>query len=112
MVEITEDTKKRISAPRHHIDAGFINRKKCLSVFGRRYAELYEQYKHQGDDHMSVLTNDHLLIQLALDWCSVNNIPSLGEVLSNPKENQLFCSTENIIGCGNVVYDAKEKNFN
>lgn len=104
MLEANEGSKKRISSPRHHIDAGFINRRKCLSVFGRKYAELYEKYKHIGDDHMSVLMNDHLLIQLALDSCSVNNVPSLGELLFDPGEHQLFCSTEEVIGCGDVVY--------
>ena len=100
-----QESLKRTSSPRHHIDAGFINRRKCVSVFGRKYAELYEKNKHQGDDHMAVLMNDHLLIHLALEWCSVNNIPSLGELISNPKERQLFCSTEDVKGCGKIAYD-------
>lgn len=100
-----QESEKRTSSPKHHIDAGFINRRKCLSVFGRKYAELYEAKKHQGNDNMSVLLNDHLLIQLALEWCAANDIPSLGEVLFESKVNQLFCSTEDVQGCGSVVYD-------
>ncbi len=107
MTDNKSDKDKRASSPRHHIDAGFINRRKCLSIFGRKYADLYNKNKYQGDDHMSVLMNDHLLISLALDWCSVNSIPSLGEVLSNPKEHQLFCSTENVKGCGYIERDVK-----
>ena len=107
MTEQVEGTEKRISSPRHHIDAGFINRRKCLSVFGRKYAELYNKHKYQGDDHMSVLMNDHLLISLALDWCSVNDIPSLGELISCPKAQQLFCSTEVVKGCGYIERDVK-----
>ena len=103
MTEIGTDSDKRASSPRHHIDAGFINRRKCVSVFGRRYAELYEARKHRGDDHMSVLMNDHLLIELALDSCSAGHVPSLGEALSSPLANQLFCSTEEVRGCGDVV---------
>lgn len=105
MVGTNKESEKRASSPRHHIDAGFINRRKCLSVFGRKYADLYEKHKHQGNDHMSVLSNDHLLISLALDLCSVHNIPSLSELVSHPHEHQLFCSTEQVLGCGDMVYE-------
>ncbi len=106
------ESNKRTSSPWHHIDAGFINRRKCVSVFGRKYAELYEANKHRGNDHMSVLMNDHLLIYLALKWCAVNKIPSLGEVLVDPKENLLFCSTEKVQGCGDTVYSESRKSNN
>lgn len=97
-------TEKRATSPRHHIDTGFINRRKCLSIFGRSYAEDYERLKHKDDDHMSVLGNDHLLIHLALERCHTHNIPTLAECLKKPLKGQLFCSTENVLGCGNRVY--------
>ncbi len=97
--------EKRISSPHHNIDAGFINRRKCLSVFGRAYVKEYEALRFQGEDHMSVLMNDHLLILLAIENCKIHEIPSLSECLSNLTENQLFCSTEEVIGCGDSVYN-------
>lgn len=97
---------KRISTPHHHIDAGFINRRKCISVFGRPYAIKFEAMRHPGDDHLSVLMNDHLLIHLALEACKNLEIPSLAECLQDPHENQLFCSTENVLGCGDIIYTA------
>ena len=99
------ETEKRATSPHLHIDAGFINRRKCLSIFGRSYAEDYERYKHKGDDHMAVLMNDHLLIHLALQQCRMHNIQTLAECLSNPQKGQIFCSTENVLGCGDKVYE-------
>jgi len=97
---------KRISAPRHHIDAGFLNRRKCFSVFGRTYAKYFEKYRHPGDDHWSRLMNDHLMIELALEACSALKIPTLLECVQEPRERMLFCSTEKVSGCGNAVYDS------
>ena len=99
------ELEKRASSPRQNIDAGFINHRKCLSVFGRSYAEDYERYKHQGNAHMSDLLNNHLLTHLALERCFRQNIPSLAECLNDPVQGQLFCSTENVVGCGNSVYN-------
>lgn len=112
MSEIDNESLKRVSSPTHHIDAGFLNRRKCLSVFGLQYAKAYESAKYPSDDHMSTLMNDHLLIHLALEWCARNKIPSLSELLSNPQEKKLFCSTENILGCGNIVYDCPRASNN
>lgn len=96
---------KRASCPTHHIDAGFINRRKCISVFGRPYADLFNKMRYPGDDHMSRLMNDHLMIHLALAACKVMNVPSLLECMQDPRPRQLFCSTEKVKGCGNAVYN-------
>lgn len=100
-----KEIAKRASTPRHHIDAGFINRRKCFTVFGRTYAEAFESRRHPGDDHLSVLMNDHLLIHLALEQCCQQQVPTLAESLNDPKPRQLFCSTADVIGCGDAVYD-------
>jgi hypothetical protein len=100
-------TQQRITKPRHHIDAGFVNRRKCFSVFGTKYIAAFSKIKQPGSDHYSVLLNDHYMIHLALDYCHQNNTPTLGQFLQNPIVNSLFCSTEKIQGCGDDVYNSK-----
>jgi hypothetical protein len=92
------DSKERNINPYHHIDPGFINVRKCISTFGSAFTDLYNKYSNKGNDHWARLQNDHLIVDLALKFCLVNNIKSLSDLLIDPKEQELFCSTEKLEG--------------
>lgn len=103
----TTSKAERVTSPRHHIDAGFINRRKCFSVFGTTYVNTFKKMKEPGTDPSSVLMNDHYMIDLALTFCLYNKIPTLGELIREPHPKALFCSTENVEGCGISAYKEK-----
>lgn len=89
-------TEERALAPHHHIDPGFLNRRLCFSTFDPWLREKFNQYRMAGDDHMTLLSNDHLLVSLVLAACHAGKIPSLGEVLAGGEGRALFCSTEHV----------------
>ena len=87
---------QRSLAPYHHIDPGFLNRRLCFSTFDPWLREQFNQYSMPGDDHMTLLSNDHLLVYLVLTACNAEKIPALGEVLARGDCRGLFCSTEHV----------------
>lgn len=96
---------KRVLAPYHHIDAGFINRRLCFSVFGEPLVRFFNEHRRSGDDHWTRLANDHLLVELALRAAGAAGVPTLGEVLADePPKRRLWCSTERLEG-NPAVYD-------
>lgn len=95
--------QERSLSPYHHIDPGLLNRRLCFSTFGEWLRTEFEKFRVQGNDHFSVLTNDHLIVSLVLGACSTAEVPSLGVVLARETPRRsLFCSTEKIIGNGQV----------
>lgn len=102
--------EERCSTPHHHIDPGFINRRQCFSTFGSIFISIFDKHKKQGNDHLTILGNDHLLVTLALSYCKGAGIKSLGEVLNNPVEGILFCSTEELEGNEDVYHKERVRN--
>lgn len=89
----------RTSSPQHHIDPGFVNRRKIFSVFGERFVQFFEQHRAHGDDHFSTLRNDHLMVNMALQICEHTGVKSLSQVLiEGPKVGMLVSSTETLEG--------------
>jgi hypothetical protein len=83
----------------HHIDAGFINFRKCFSVFGQKLLHYYDKNKHPGTGHLSELYNNHFMVYLVLTACKQNNVKTLSELLvGGIKEGDLFASTEETKG--------------
>ena len=92
-------TKLRTCSPYHHIDPGFINRRKILSVFGEPYIKAFEKYRSNDTDHFAQLRNDHLMVQLCMDLCKSLGVKSLSKALiEDPGIGQLICSTEELEG--------------
>lgn len=90
-------SEARTSRPFHHIDAGFINRRKCFSVFGTSFREHFDKHRKSGALQQDELYNDHLMITMCLDACKNGGVPSLAELLhEGPQEGDLFCSTEKL----------------
>lgn len=95
-------TKQRVQAPHHHIDPGLINHRLVLSTFGTRFYEVFDRHRRAGNDYLSELQNDHLLVDMALRTCRVAEVPPLGTLLQDPHPGILFCSTERIRGDDSV----------
>jgi hypothetical protein len=107
MSGLTEySTKERIQTPYHHIDPGFINHRLCFSTFGLTFNNAFQKHRNPGNDHLSKLHNDHLIVDLALAQCRAAKTLSFGEVIAYPKLQTLWCSTEDLEGNENV-YDEK-----
>lgn len=99
--------EQRALEPHHHIDPGFFNPRLCFSTFNPWLTEQYDRYRMAGDDHMTLLSNDHLLVYLVLAACTAKEVPSLGEVLATETgRGALFCSTERI-DATEGIYDAE-----
>ena len=85
----------------HHIDMGFLNRRLCMSALGPLRAK-YLEYAKPGTDHMSVLSNDHMLVTMLLDVCDAIKAPTLLEAIHRGLPTQLFRSTERLTPCPGV----------
>jgi hypothetical protein len=83
----------------HHIDMGFLNRRLCLSMLPAPARSWYIGHQKPGSDHMTVLSNDHLLVTVLLDACDAVAAPTLTQALALPQPRQLFRSTERLAPC-------------
>jgi hypothetical protein len=111
MSELAEfSPSERSRDPYHHIDPGFINYRKCFSAFGRGLMRRFEMNRAPADEPMAGLHNNHVMVDLVLEACRQNNVPSLGEVLKKPKEGLTFCSTEQLAGNNAVYKSARVRN--
>ncbi len=61
----------------HHIDMGFLNRRLCLTALPPNIRAVYADRARLGDDHLTVLSNDHLLVTMLLDVCDAVQAPTL-----------------------------------
>ncbi len=89
----------------HHIDMGFLNRRLCLSALPGPIRSYYIEHAKPGSDHITVLSNDHLLVTMLLDACDLAKAPTLLEALTLGRPKHLFRSTERLTPCP-AVYDA------
>lgn len=85
-----------------HIDMGFVNRRLGLSALPPELSKYYIEHANPGDDHLSVLANDHLLVQMHLDLCDKINVPTLREALTLGKPRCMFRSTERLAPCPDI----------
>ena len=92
----------------HHIDMGFLNRRLCITAITAFHPEALQYFREgqkPGNDHMTVLANDHLLVTTLLDCCEALAVPTLLEALALGRPRHLFRSTERLEPCPEV-YDA------
>ena len=91
----------------HHIDMGFLNRRLCISALSDNARQLFIENQRPGTDHMTVLTNDHLLVTAVLDSCEAFGAPTLLEALSLGESTQLFRSTERLAPCPEIRHEVR-----
>jgi len=73
----------------------FLNRRLCITALRPIRAQFLERMK-PGTDHVTVLSNDHLLVTMLLDLCQSIKAPTLLEALTLGKPRNLFRSTERL----------------
>ncbi|MGH7130638.1 MAG: hypothetical protein ACREJO_01645 [Phycisphaerales bacterium] len=99
------DPAVRALTPHHHIDPGFINRRKCFSVFGETFVDVFEKNKKPTETWPDSLRNNHLIVDMALRVCNISKVLPLGAIAQNPRVGQIFCSTEMLAGASEeLVY--------
>jgi hypothetical protein len=104
-------TELRTCSPYHHIDPGFINRRKIFSVFGDPFIKVYEANRSVSEDHLSQLRNDQLMVQLCTEICKSLGVKSLLQSLfEGPGLGQLICSTEELKGNEDVWKEVRAYN--
>ncbi|MDN3645875.1 hypothetical protein QWY75_06620 [Pontixanthobacter aestiaquae] len=86
----------------HHIDMGFLNRRLCMSALMQDGRAFYAQNARVGHDHLTRLSNDHLLVTLLLDRCDSVGAPTLIEAVGKGKPKYLFRSTHALAPCPEV----------
>ena len=89
----------------HHIDMGFLNRRLCITALLPEARQHFIEHQRPGNDHMTVLANDHLLVTALLDCCEALDAPTLFEALALGRPRHLFRSTERLEPCPEI-YDA------
>ena len=90
----------------HHIDMGFLNRRLCISALPPEAFQHFLEQQKPGNDHITVLANDHLLVTTLLDCCKELDSPTLLEALALGSQRNLFRSTERLEPCPEI-YDAE-----
>lgn len=88
-----------------HIDMGFLNRRLAISALGP-IRDVFLERQRPGEDHMTVLANDHLLVTMLIDVCSEIKAPTLAEARTLGKPKHLFMSIERLESCPEV-YEAQ-----
>jgi hypothetical protein len=91
----------------HHIDMGFLNRRLCLTALPNPARAWYIEHQKPGSDHMTVLSNDHLLVTVLLDACQAMKVPSLLQALALGEPRHLFRSTERLAPCPDLYEAAR-----
>jgi hypothetical protein len=88
-----------------HIDMGFLNRRLAITALGPIRSDFLERQK-PGNDHMTVLANDYVLVTMLIDVCPAIKVPTLAEALTLRKPKHLFMSIERLEPCPNI-YEEK-----
>jgi hypothetical protein len=88
-----------------HIDMGFLNRRLAISALGPIRDYFFERQK-PGNDHFTLLNNDHLLVTMLIDVCTELKVPTLTEAMTLGKPKHMFMSIERLEPCPDI-YRAK-----
>ena len=89
----------------HHIDMGFLNNRLCMSALPPQARQEFIERQKPGSDHLTRLTNSHLLVTMLLDCCESVGAPTLLKALTLGEPRHLFRSTERLAPCPDI-YEA------
>jgi hypothetical protein len=84
-----------------HIDMGFLNRRLAITALGPIRQDFIENQR-SGSDHITQLSNDHLLVTMLIDVFSTLKAPTLAEALTLGVPKHIFMSTERLKSCADV----------
>ena len=91
-----------------HIDMGFLNRRLAIGALGPLREKFLEQQK-PGEDHMTVLANDHLLVTMLIDVCTHFKVPTLTEAMTLGEPKHMFMSIERLDSCPEIYDESHVK---
>ncbi|MEG6507440.1 hypothetical protein V6C03_00470 [Methyloligella sp. 2.7D] len=89
-----------------HIDMGFLNRRLAITALGPLRDHFFERQR-PGEDHMTVLSNDHLLVTMLIDRCTNAGVPTLTEALRIDAPQHMFMSIERLEPCPEIYEAAR-----
>lgn len=95
----------------HTIDPGFVNRRLIETIVGERGRGVIDELIRQLPDlpnWMRETRIGHIYKDVALTFCRVNGIRTLGEVIHDRK-GRMFCSTEPLGPCPEIYDGASER---
>ena len=92
------------------IDPGFINHRKCISIFGDALTNSYSLHTRSSNDWLDKWRNNHLFVNLVMEICKYEKIKTLSEVLFEPVEGKVFCSLEAVKGNKNLLRRDRVRN--
>lgn len=92
----------RIKDVFHHIDMGFLNRRLGITALPGPIRDDYIARAKPGNDHTTVLGNDHLLVMMLLDVYQQLGVPTLLNALERDVPRLVFKSTEHLAPCPDV----------
>lgn len=94
-------TEYRVADYFSHIDMGFLNRRLAISALGPIRGE-FITHQRPGNDHMTQLGNDHLLVTMLIDVFSAMKAPTLADALRLGQPRHVFMSTERLEACPDI----------
>jgi hypothetical protein len=89
-----------------HIDMGFLNRRLAIAALGPLRDQFLERQK-PGEDHMTILSNDHLLVTMLIDLCTHLKVPTLTEAIALGMPRHMFMSIERLEPCPEIYEAAR-----
>lgn len=98
--------RERVRDLYSHIDMGFLNRRLAITALGP-VRNIFLENQKPGDDHMTQLSNDHLLVTMLLDVFSGIGAPTLAEGLTNDDPTVSIMSIERLMPCPAVWEEAR-----
>jgi hypothetical protein len=84
-----------------HIDMGFLNRRLAISALGPVRHDFIANQR-SGSDHMTQLSNDHLLVTMLIDVFSAMGAPTLADAIRLGRHRHVFMSTERLEPCRDI----------
>lgn len=104
---MTLSIKTKITDFPYHVDAGFINRRKCYAWLHRDRRLVFDKYKEFGEDHFALLRNDHKIIEMCIEQATRSKILGVREALvSGFSRDHVYCGTEGFAPIDDI-FDAK-----
>ncbi len=73
-----------------------------MSVLPGAIHDFYCEHQKPGNDQLTVLANDRLLINALLDVCRHSHVPTLPEALELGETKKLFLSTQRLAPCKDI----------
>ncbi len=87
---------------------GFLNRRLAISALGP-IRDDFLQRQRSGDDHMTVLANDHLLVTMLIDVCTELQVPTLTGAMTLGRPTHTFMSIERLERCPEIYHARRAK---